>query len=324
MVNNREIGACCVACGIFFVPMKGAVGKYCSKICMHQHRLDSRPPFFECSKCLASAGLGITVVSRLLHADKATISRVWRKEGIKAQLPKGVDSWRQYAQRSKSLVCGWWGNANTAAMWMTQHRIVFPDWSDLWSKERAKIKSKQAYHSLSDNEKKTRNKRCKELRKVALTKNPELKQKYRERINKWKRNNPEKHRTSYRKSIAKRKMIDPGFKVQCNLRNRLKEIMRKVKNGGTEHRNNLTGCSTIQLAKHLESGFKRGMTWANYGTKWHVDHIIPCAAFDQTDEKQRAQCWHWTNLRALNAQKNMEKGDKITEPQMNLLLCVSN
>lgn len=323
-MDNQEIGACCVACGIFFVPMKGAVGKYCSKPCMNQHRIDSRPPFFECSKCLASAGLGMAVVSRLLHADKATISRAWKKEGIKARLPEGANSWRQYAQRANSPVCGWWGNSDAAAMWMTQHREVFPDWSDLWSKECAKIKRKQAYQQLSDNDKKVRNKRLEELKKIRHAENPMIKARYRERINAWKRRHPEKNKESKIKSIKKRKANDPGFRVQCNLRHRLKEIMRKVKKGGTEHRNNLTGCSTRQLADHLESTFKHGMTWANYGTRWHVDHIIPCAAFDQTDGKQRAQCWHWTNLRALDAKKNMEKSDTITEPQMNLLLCATH
>ena len=322
MSDNQEIGACCVACDVFFVPMKGAIGKYCSKACMHQHRLDSRPNFFQCSKCLASVGLGMAVVSRLLRADKSTISRSWKKEGIKAKLPE-CGSWMIYAQRRKSKVWGWWGNAETAAMWMSQHKEVFPDWSYLWSKEYAKIKSKQAYQALTSEEKKIRNKKLQEQRKIRHAENPIIKVRNRERINAWKMRNPEKNKESRIKSIKKRKLNDPGFQVQCNLRHRLKEIMRKVKNGGTEHRNNLTGCSTRQLADHLESTFKRGMTWDNYGTRWHVDHIIPCAAFDQTDERQRAQCWHWTNLRALDAQKNMDKGDKITEPQMNLLLCAT-
>lgn len=313
----------CYACGNSFTVTKGAVGKYCSIACMYKSKIESRPIGFDCSKCLALVGLGMGVITRILHIQKSTLSRAWKKEGIRAQVP-ACGSWRQYAQRAKSPVCGWWGNAETAAMWMHQHKEVFPDWGSLFrlhmtaeQKEKAKTK----YHSLSDEGKKARNKRIHELRKaryqIDLTK--------RARQNKhsaeWKKKNPQKARAYVKKSVAKRKIADPGFKVQCNLRHRLKEIMSKVKRGGTDHRNNLTGCSTRQLADHLESTFKRGMTWANYGTRWHVDHIIPCAAFDQTDEKQRAQCWHWTNLRALDAKKNMQKSDKITEPQMSLLLC---
>lgn len=290
---------------------------------MHQHRLDSRPHFFQCSKCLASVGFGSAVVSRLLRSDNATILRSWKKEGVKAKLPE-CGSWRIYAQRRKSKVYGWWGNRDVAAMWMSEYKEVFPDWSDLWSKERAKIKSKIRYHGLSNEEKTLRNRRLEKLRKARLVLDPIAKSRRDKHKIEWKKRNRAKVNSYQRKTVAKRKILDPGFKIQCNLRQRLKQIIGKVKKGGTEHRNNLTGCSTRQLSKHLESTFKRGMSWENYGTRWHVDHIMPCAAFDQTDERQRAQCWHWANLRALDAQENMNKGDKITEPQMSLLLCATH
>ena len=267
----------------------------------------------------------MTVGARLLRTSKKSIHRFWQKEGIVRIAPESGE-WRRYAERAKSPVCGWWGNAETAAAWMSQHKEVFPDWGSLFKPHMAaeqKEKFKAKYHALSDEEKKARNKRLHEQRKIRHAENPMIKVRDLERINAWKIRNPQKNKESRIKSTKKRKLNDPGFRVQCNLRHRLKEIMRKVKKGGTEHRNNLTGCSTRQLADHLESTFKRGMTWDNYGTRWHVDHIIPCAAFDQTDERQRAQCWHWTNLRALDAQKNMDKSDKITEPQMSLLLCAT-
>jgi hypothetical protein len=84
----------------------------------------------------------------------------------------------------------------------------------------------------------------------------------------------------------------------------------------------LIGCDTHQLAAHLESKFKRGMTWANYGTHWHVDHIMPCAVFDHTKPEQVRQCWHFSNLAPLEAKKNMAKGANIEAPQLSLLLSV--
>jgi hypothetical protein len=279
----------------------------------------------ECSRCFAKAGIGMNVGARLLRTNKKKIHEFWKKEGIVRIAPESGE-WRRYAHRAKSPVCGWWGNTETAAMWMTQHKEVFPDWGSLFRPhmtEEQKEKAKTKYHALSDEEKKARNKRIHELRKIRHAEKPMIKVRDRERINAWKIRNPEKNKESRIKSIKKRKSNDPGYRVQCNLRHRLKEIMGKVKKGGTDHRNNLTGCSTRQLADHLESTFKRGMTWDNYGTRWHVDHILPCASFDHTDPKQVAQCWHWTNLRALDAQKNMDKSDKITEPQMSLLLCAT-
>jgi hypothetical protein len=48
------------------------------------------------------------------------------------------------------------------------------------------------------------------------------------------------------------------------------------------------------------------MTWNNHG-KWHIDHIIPCCAFDLADPEQRKRCFHYTNLQPLWAQQNFRK-----------------
>jgi hypothetical protein len=265
----------------------------------------------------------MNVASRLLGVTKGIIQRSWRKEGIRAQLPKGVDSWLQHAKRggafrADSFEKQWWGDNEKE--WMDGYKPRFPDWSSIATLAAGNRK----YHNMSADEKKKKSQRGDELRKIRHANNPMAKDRDRDRIDKWKKRNPEKRRAYARAWLRKRKLIDPVFKVQCNLRHRLKEIMGQVKKGGTEHRNNLTGCTTKQLGMHLKSTFKRGMTWDNYGTRWHVDHILPCASFDHADEKQRAQCWHWTNLRALDAKKNIEKSDTITEPQMSLLLCVSH
>jgi len=254
----------CEGCGNSFTVTRGAVGKYCSKPCMHQRRIESRPVGFDCSRCLASVGIGMNVASRLLGVTKGIIQRSWRKEGIRAQLPKGVDSWMQYRVRAESSVCGWWGNAETAAMWMSEYNPRFPDWSSIWNRKKANLR-----YSI-------------------------------------------KRKTNH------------GFRVVTNLRTKLRFVLNRERVRKSEKTITMIGCTYNQLKVHLESGFKRGMRWDNYGTLWHVDHVIPCAAFDHTDPKQRAQCWHWTNLRALDAKKNLQKSDKITEPQMSLMLCVSH
>ena len=71
----------------------------------------------------------------------------------------------------------------------------------------------------------------------------------------------------------------------------------------------LIGCDIPHLIKHLESNFKDGMTWDNYG-KWHVDHIQPCISFDLEDINQQKKCFHYTNLQPLWAKENWLKGDK--------------
>jgi len=313
----------CQECGKTFVPMNGAVGKYCSHACMHKHRFDSRPEWFECSKCLASIGLGSTVVSRLLRTNKSRLHRAWTKEGIKANVPE-CGEWRRYGIYHRAANRGWWGGKEAELAWMDQHKEVFPDWSSVWTVEQQRRQSASYYHSLTDEEKLVRNRRLMNQRNEKFKTNPTLKADYRYRVNKWKKDNPEKANASVRKCIAKRKLVDPGFRVQCNLRNRFKDLMGVARKGGSDSASSLIGCSTRQLAAHLESKFTKRMSWENYGTHWHVDHILPCAAFDHNDPKQRAQCWHWTNLQPLEAKKNMDKSDSITNPQMSLLLCATH
>jgi len=53
------------------------------------------------------------------------------------------------------------------------------------------------------------------------------------------------------------------------------------------------------------------MTKINYGRVWHVDHKIPCAAFDLTKPKEQSKCFHFTNLQALFVKENLSKGAKL-------------
>lgn len=61
------------------------------------------------------------------------------------------------------------------------------------------------------------------------------------------------------------------------------------------------------------------MIWENYG-EWHIDHIIPCSAFNLEDREQALRCFHYTNLQPLWAQDNLSKSNKIMSCQPELLL----
>jgi 5-methylcytosine-specific restriction endonuclease McrA len=67
----------------------------------------------------------------------------------------------------------------------------------------------------------------------------------------------------------------------------------------------LLGYSISTLKIHLERQFSGEMSWQNYGTHWHIDHIIPLKLFDNSEIRQ---AWALSNLRPLPAKDNLHKG----------------
>ena len=77
----------------------------------------------------------------------------------------------------------------------------------------------------------------------------------------------------------------------------------------------LLGYSIDDLRQHLESLFQPGMSWQNYGTAWHIDHVIPKSWFeletaDGIDEYELKACWSLRNLQPMNAAENLQKKDR--------------
>lgn len=123
-----------------------------------------------------------------------------------------------------------------------------------------------------------------------------------------------------RKKDQKKRRKDPKHKIRYNLSRRFHALMKTVKKGGAHSLSTLLGCTTTHLRKHIESQFKRGQRWDNYGTKWHIDHILPVASFNHNNPEQVKRCWHYSNLRPLCATKNVEKSDSIINCQPELLI----
>lgn len=130
--------------------------------------------------------------------------------------------------------------------------------------------------------------------------------------------NPQRIKEINEKSRLKR-MANPFFRLQQNFRGRIAAAIRR--NGKKCARTaEILGCSLDDLRRHLQEKFRPGMTWENYGSVWHVDHIMPCAAFDFSKPDHQRRCFHFSNLQPLFAKENIAKRDKITVPQLNLIL----
>jgi len=121
----------------------------------------------------------------------------------------------------------------------------------------------------------------------------------------------EKNKKRRVKNESDRRINDINYKLYRITQTRFHTALRKSKIMKSIRTLDIIGCSMDELKIHLESQFKKGMTWDNYGLKgWHIDHIRPCSSFDFTKEEEIRQCWHYTNLQPLWWWENLEKGGK--------------
>lgn len=70
------------------------------------------------------------------------------------------------------------------------------------------------------------------------------------------------------------------------------------------------GCTKRQLRSHIESQFKPGMTWENYG-EWEIDHITPIAFFDFSKASHFLACVHFSNMQPLWKRDNLRKKNRV-------------
>jgi hypothetical protein len=124
----------------------------------------------------------------------------------------------------------------------------------------------------------------------------------------WRLRNKSRAHEQQRVCKAAQRKRDPLYRLELRLRWRLWSVVRGIK-GYTQKTRELLGCSLAELKSWLESQFQPGMSWSNYGL-WHIDHKIPCAAFDFSNESEQKACFHYTNLQPLWARENASKGSK--------------
>jgi len=74
----------------------------------------------------------------------------------------------------------------------------------------------------------------------------------------------------------------------------------------------MLGFTIEELIVHLESKFDSNMSWDNYGSYWHIDHIKPKSWFiyESVDDPAFKECWSLDNLQPLEAKQNMIKGNR--------------
>ena len=80
---------------------------------------------------------------------------------------------------------------------------------------------------------------------------------------------------------------------------RFHTILKRYHATGKESSLKYMGCSPSEYTLYLEQQFLPEMNWENHGSGWEIDHIIPIASFDFSDEEQIKQCFHFSNHQPL-------------------------
>lgn len=145
-------------------------------------------------------------------------------------------------------------------------------------------------------------------------------EKIREYNRQYYRDNHENERRTRNKRQRNRLASDPSFKMRYAITRRMLLALKTQKQSKRCSSVKYLGCTIDELKIWLQSKFTRKMNWQNHGSYWHIDHVIPCDSFDLSVEKQAMTCFHFSNLQPLPAKENIRKGNKITEPQMSLLI----
>jgi len=281
----------CENCGTRSPGRSNEANRFCKQACQHEWVVNK---WLKCSMCHAKIGIGSQTSGKLLNIAGSNVSKGWKQRGIVANRPKS-GSWATWASARMTEEKAILDRANRfyLAARMSDigsHEVVFPEW-DFAFIEKAFPWTRAGNPTAPKTPIPTK----RNYLIVDFDPGKEPKRKGR---------------------ILNRS--DKGIRNDCRII--FYHIMSKVRKSPTNRHWVMIGCSELQLKRHLESRFKKGMSWDNYGKAWHVDHTLPCASFDHRSKNQRLQCWHWTNLQPLDASENIRKGAKIQLPQMQLLL----
>lgn len=101
----------------------------------------------------------------------------------------------------------------------------------------------------------------------------------------------------------KEMLTNINYRIKKSLAARLRKVILE-KNSSTM---NYIGCNIIYLREWFTYNFSSEMNWENYGSYWSIDHVIPVCKFDLTIEKEKLQCWNWTNLVPVSIKYNSTK-----------------
>ena len=113
-----------------------------------------------------------------------------------------------------------------------------------------------------------------------------------------------------------RRENDLSFRLIQNIRRRVAHVI-KGKSSTTKY----IGCNKEELRQYIESKFKAGMSWDNYGQtekSWVIDHIIPLSSYKKDksgnwkeNSKYNQKLIHYSNMQPMWRNENRTKSNKL-------------
>ena len=137
----------------------------------------------------------------------------------------------------------------------------------------------------------------------------EYRNRNKEYYQKWRKENKGKNKKYFRE-YAKEQRKNPRFRLDQNISRKIRYSLIAKKAGRKWE--TLVGYTLQDLIIHIEKQFDDKMSWQNYGSYWHIDHIVPKSWFpyETAEEQAFKNCWGLANLQPLEAKENWSKNNK--------------
>jgi ribosomal protein S14 len=114
------------------------------------------------------------------------------------------------------------------------------------------------------------------------------------------------------RDLERTKYTPEQKRIRCSMKaNLVARLKARLDNKNKKSTFDILGYSVDELKVHLESSFKEGMSWDNYG-EWEIDHITPDSWFqyNSTDDEGFKNSWALDNLQPLWKHENIAKGNR--------------
>lgn len=115
---------------------------------------------------------------------------------------------------------------------------------------------------------------------------------------------------AYRRVYTReRRKNDEDFAIKSCIR----LCFRRMVSDGKTWRDffSLAGYTYDDYLNHFNANYKEEFARYRSTKEYHIDHIIPCSAYNFTENEDIKKCWNPRNLRIISVKENMDKSDKI-------------